>query len=213
VDKFLCTNGVHYPQEVMKNFSKDSLSITYIGRLEVHVKGLDILIKAINLVSDFLRKNKVTINVYGPDLKGRYAAVESLIRENCVGDIILLNHEICGDAKKLVLENTDIFIQTSRHEGMPMGILEAMGYGIPCIVTRGTSLGEIIESYDAGWVSETSVESVAHKIEMAIAQQDLLINKSRNARRLVEENFSWDTISTQALDSYISLSRNSLRKS
>ena len=88
---------------------------------------------------------------------------------------------------------------------MPMGILEAMGYGIPCIVTRGTSLGEIIEIYDAGWVAETTIDSVAQKIEQAITNLDTFEVKSNNARSLVEENFSWETISTRALDIYKSL--------
>lgn len=205
VDKFICTNGIHYPAEINKKLGGSGLSITYIGRLEVHVKGLDILVLAVNKVADIMRKHEVIISIYGPDYKGRYSEVESLISENNVGDIIRLNHEISGNDKNLVLQNTDIFIQTSRHEGMPMGILEAMGHGIPCIVTRGTSLGEIIEAYDAGWVADTTIDSVAQKIVQAITQPNSLENKSKNARSLIEENFSWETISSRALDIYASL--------
>lgn len=45
----------------------------------------------------------------------------------------------------MVLLQTDLFIQTSRHEGMPMGLLEALSIGVPCLVTVGTSLGHIIK--------------------------------------------------------------------
>lgn len=207
VRKFLCTNGIHYPQKIDKSFNESELNITYIGRLEVYVKGLDILVEAVSRIAELLKQLNVKIHIYGPDIKGRYAAVESLIRENNVSDIIKLNREISGADKYTVLENTDIFIQTSRHEGMPMGILEALGMGIPCIVTKGTSLGGIIHNYDAGWVAENTIESVAYNIKSAIAQRDCFKSKSNNARRLVEENFTWDNISDQALNYYAQFSK------
>ena len=47
---------------------------------------------------------------------------------------------VYGDNKVKVLLDTDIFILTSRYEGMPMGVLEAWSYGIPCILSDGTNM-------------------------------------------------------------------------
>ena len=88
-----------------------------------------------------------------------------------------------------------------------MGILEAMGYGVPCLITEGTSLGKITKLYDGGWVAETTSESLYTTIKQAISDVSKLKNKSQNARRLVEENFTWEVISIETLKKYNSFIR------
>ncbi len=200
--KFIGTNGINLPKKAKTNFSNDGLKIVYIGRLEVRVKGLDILTEAVRIAKDILKENNVTIDIYGPDLAGRYAAVEQLIKDNEVGDIVNLHHEILGEEKEKALLDADIFIQTSRHEGMPMGIIEAMSYGIPCLVTEGTSLGTVITENDAGWSCKTDAQSVATALENAVKEKDKLQKKSINAKLLVEEKFAWDKIAESTIKDY-----------
>ena len=83
-----------------------------------------------------------------------------------------------------------------------MGILEALSYGIPCLVTRGTNLGEIIEEYDAGWVSETDVHSIAQTLVKALNERDQWERKSRNAVKLIEENYQWSKVAQATLEEY-----------
>ncbi len=200
--KFIGTNGVSLPSEVKKEFSSEGLQITYIGRLEAHVKGLDILLEGVRLAKDVLLKNGCKVTMYGPDLYGRYAHVESMIAEKEVGDIVTLNHEIFGEEKKNALLGADIFIQTSRHEGMPMGILEAMSYGVPCLITKGTTLKAFVEKHDAGWTAETTAESVASALIKACEERELLQEKSLRARAAVEEEFAWDEVAKQTVRDY-----------
>lgn len=86
-----------------------------------------------------------------------------------------------------------------------MGILEALSYGVPCLVTKGTNLGEIIEKYDAGWVAETTAESIADKLEQAVSEKDKWKMKSRNARKLIEDNFEWGKVAAYAIEKYIQI--------
>lgn len=211
VQKFLGTNGIEIPLERKQTFCKKHIQITYIGRLEIPVKGLDLFIHAVKLIKNRLLSSDkpVRIDMYGPDIFGRYAAVENLIKEFGVDEIVTLHPAVNGEDKRNKLLDSDIFIQTSRHEGMPMGILEALSYGVPCIITEGTSLGEIINHYDAGWVAETSVESIATTIELAIKEIDKVDAKSRNARQLVTENFSWGIISGRTIEQYSKIVKNS----
>lgn len=207
VNSFIGTNGIDLPTESRASFCEKHIRITYIGRLEIPVKGIDLLFQAIKMLKNknsFLGE-KVRLDMYGPDIFGRYAAVENLIKENGVDDIVSLHPAVNGEEKKRILLNTDCFIQSSRHEGMPMGILEALSYGVPCIITEGTSLGEIVRNYDAGWVAETNSDSIAKTIETAIIEANLLSRKSANAKRLVSENFAWDIISKEAIEKYKSI--------
>lgn len=202
--KFICTNGIDMPDR-RKSFTCDKvIQITYIGRLEIHVKGLDLLLQAVKSSLEDIQScgRIVNIDMYGPDRLGRYAAVEALITENGLDGIVNLHPAINGQEKIDKLLSSDIFIQTSRHEGMPMGILEAMSYGIPCIITKGTSVGEIVASYDAGWVAETSVDSISMALKKAICDVDKYPSKSGNARQLVADNYSWDNILASTISQY-----------
>ncbi len=201
-EKFVASNGVGIPSKEKSSFSKFGLRITYIGRLEVRVKGLDLLLQAIKTAKKELKAAGARVELYGPDYQGRFAEVQSLIEENGVGDLVTLHREVSGEEKENILLDTDIFIQTSRHEGMPMGILEAMSYGIPCLVTEGTTLKPLIARYDGGFAAETKADSIARMLVRAIDERETLPEKSKNARQAVEENFSWAYVAEKAIEEY-----------
>ena len=180
----------------------DIIVLTYIGRLDAYHKGLDLLVSAVSFVHKELEDHDVEINIYGPDICGRYAYLESLIKEHGVNDIISLAHEITGEDKESVLMNTDIFIQTSRFEGMPMGILEAMSYGIPCILTEGTTMASIVEEADAGWNAGSSTREIGDAIIRAIQQKESWFEKGNNARKLIRDEYSWHNITDHTMEIY-----------
>lgn len=206
--KIIGTNGITLPECRKEVFSENGLKLLYIGRLDMYIKGLDLLLCAVSKIGDFLIENNCKLYIYGPDLKGRFAQVEKALIENGVQDIVTLKHEIIGRDKENELLKSDIFIQTSRTEGMPMGILEAMSYGLPCIVTKGTSLKEFITQNDAGWACETNVDSIAAAIKTAIEERQLLKIKSVNARKAIKENFEWETVAHNTLAEYVELIGN-----
>lgn len=203
IPKFIGTNGIEIPRDYKRSFCINEPQITYIGRLEMYSKGLDMLLDSICELHPFLLQKKVKIDMYGPNnIQVWFDNIIQLIKEKGIGDVVQLHHAVTGAEKKRLLLESDIFIQTSRHEGMPMGILEAMSYGVPCIITDGTSLGEITTKYNAGWVSQTSVASITDTIKKAIGDVEKWSEKSVNARKLVVDNFSWDTIATSVLNQY-----------
>ncbi len=200
--KFIGTNGISIPEKRKTSFRDNNIHITYIGRLEEYVKGFDLMLSAVKAVKTELSRSNIIINIFGPDHMGRYANIERLITENGVGDIVTLNPAVTGKEKEDILLDTDIFIQTSRTEGMPMGILEALSYGIPCLITEGTRLGEFVRNNNAGWVCETNAEAISQALIKAISEIDTLQLKSQNARKAVEENFSWDIIAQETVNNY-----------
>ena len=170
--KFVGTNGVYCPDKKKEDFHLDQVKFVYVGRLEANTKGLDIMLDAVKNCAEMMKAHNAKLYIYGPDYLGRYANVERMIAERQIGDLVSLNHEVFGEVKEKLLLDADIFIQTSRTEGMPLGILEAMGYGIPCLVTDGTTFGSVIEQNGLGWGSETNGASVAEQMENAILNRE-----------------------------------------
>lgn len=202
VKKFIGTNGVSIPLKKKEQFSQQEKKLVYIGRLDAYVKGLDLMLEAIRLKLDYLKKNNCKFYIYGPDYQNRRENVKRLIEENGVESIVSLLDAVSGDEKEEILLNADIFLQVSRSEGMPLGILEALSYGLPCLITKGTNMGEYVELYDAGWVAESNAESIAEQLQRAIAEENKYIEKSKNAVRLIQEEFEWDTIAKSTIEQY-----------
>ncbi len=200
--KFIETNGIQLPQIKKELFTNSGLRFLYIGRLDIFHKGLDLLLNAVKLIKEQLRNSQSKLVLYGLDEAGYFKQLQKFIKENELSDLVYLNHEVIGINKEIEILKADCFIQTSRFEGMPMGILEALSYGLPCLVTSGTTLDKLIVDYNAGWACDTSVESIAETILQAINEKLLLNQKSHNARLLVEDRFEWDNIAKKTIEQY-----------
>lgn len=210
--KFVGTNGVELPATVKSDFRSEGARFLYIGRYEWRVKGLDLLFDAIGSEARFLRENGCRFTLYGPDWNGRFAAVCTMVQDRGIGDLVELHHEILGEEKTAALLDADVFIQTSRHEGMPMGILEAMSYGLPCLVTEGTSLGKTVDGAQAGWTAETAAEDIAARIVEAVRERPRWAEYGANGRKAVQESFAWDKVAAETLSSYKKLLSNSVEE-
>lgn len=200
--KFVCTNGMDLPKKKKVSFNDNKIDFLYIGRLSLYQKGLDILVDAINLIKEYLKESNCTFSIYGPGEKIQCDKLKTSIMKYDLQDMVQVYSAIGGKEKEKRLLEADIFIQTSRFEGMPMGILEAQSYGVPCLVTDGTTLGDFVNQYDLGWVSETNSEAVAKIIKKAIMEKEKWANKSLNSRKIIEDMFSWDKVSSETIRSY-----------
>lgn len=199
---FIGTNGYDVSPFAKSSPVNQVKQISFIGRLDVFHKGLDFLIEAASQNKTILKEKDVHISIYGNDIKGRGDQVRKLINRFGVEKIVSLNKEIFGDEKRDVLLGTDIFVLTSRSEGMPMGVLEALSYGIPCMVTEGTNLKEYIDSYDAGWTCCNNVQSVSAMLRQVIEEEDKIRDKSNNAKQLINNVFSWSVVSKDTINQY-----------
>lgn len=92
----------------------------------------------------------------------------------------------------------------SRFEGLSMGLLEALSYGLPCLVTTGSNMREEIEKYDCGWGADNSVESIKNALLALIRDKDKLRIKSENARKLAEK-YNWEKIAMDSHEKYLEL--------
>ncbi|OUL36004.1 hypothetical protein BV372_08885 [Nostoc sp. T09] len=206
---FVVGNGVNIPaHEMLANpGTQPELKFVFLGRLDIHHKGLDLLLEACAIIQDNLRKYNVQILLYGSDIAGSKAKLEELIINYQIQDLIHLKEPVWGDKKQAVFQSADLFIHTSRFEGHPMAVLEAMSYGIPCLLTPGTNMAKEVTVNKAGWAVEPNPVAIAKGMQnLLVARSELSIRGSA-ARNLVEKKYSWEQISKQSLQEYVSLLR------
>ena len=190
-------------EKIYNNCNNDSqFKIIYIGRYDTKTKGLDLLMNAMGLIKEYARKNNIILAMYGTDYRGRKKEIESLIKHLKIDDIVKINGPIWEGEKNRKLCEADIFIQPSRTEGQPVGLMEAIDVGIPCIVTKETNYGEIIQKGDMGWCAETNAESIAEKIKDAFENRANLYKMSEKEKKYAQEEFEWNKIAREAIKKY-----------
>lgn len=200
IDGIVIPNGIKPVADLQeKNYSGDSATIVYIGRSDSYQKGIDLLIAACKGIIENLNSNSVKIHLYIGNI--HIDVIKEEIDNKNLQDIIFLHDSIFGDEKDAVLRSADMFIMTSRFEGLPMGLLEALSYGLPCIATRGTNMKDVIDKYDAGWTAETDAESIKSAILDMLRDKNKWKNKSMAAVKLAEE-YNWDELAKKSDDFY-----------
>lgn len=200
-------NGIELPDQTKTSSASESVKFLYVGRLEWRIKGFDLLLGAIRLQKDLMRQNRATLIVYGPKNDPTRKKLQRMIDRYHISDLVIFRGEVWGEAKKNAFLDADYFIQTSRSEGMPMGLLEALAYGLPVIVSKGTGFADTVTKKRCGIGCKTAKKDIALAIGKVIAEQADYLLFSKNARALIEENFEEKAVARKTVIAYQTLLR------
>jgi glycosyltransferase involved in cell wall biosynthesis len=162
-----------------------------VGRL-VHEKAYEVLIRALDLV--VREYPDVMLAIAGSGVLR--AELQGLIDALHLNDKILL----LGDRPDVadLMTHADIFVMSSRSEGMPMALLEAMGSGLPVIATQVGGLGEVVEDHSQGiLVPAEDPQNLAKAILELLRDPALRKSMGRNARRRIEERYTTERMCRQ----------------
>lgn len=148
-------------------YTSDDFILIYVGELSYR-KNQEFLIKSVNQLVHKIPNLKVLLVGDGP-LKEDY--------KNLVINLGVQNHiEFLGyrtDVDKLMLLS-DIAVSTSRQEGLPVNVMEAMATGLPLVVTDCRGNRDLVKNNENGFVLKlndlngfvTSVEKLYNSIEL-----------------------------------------------
>lgn len=96
------------------------------------------------------------------------AAIKQLIKEKDIEKNVEFPGWVRGEQKDRLLREADIFYLPSYNEGMPMSILDAMGYGLPIVSTNVGGIPKIVQDGVNGYcVKPGDVESLKRAILLA----------------------------------------------
>lgn len=187
------------PFSLSQEQSKLPLEIVYVGRIAIVHKALDVLVEAIRIIQ-LLNVENIHFSFYGNgDRKEQAIFSESL---NGLEKYAEFKGAIFGDEKVKIMTSCNMFILTSRYEGMPMGVLEALSFGIPCILTPGTNLADSVEIAGAGWKTECVAQAIAECIIRSANEYSMNPQKFHRAAYEISKKYDWRTIAVQSLNCY-----------
>lgn len=107
------------------------------------------------------------------------------------------------DAVSQLLEESSIFVLSTRYEGLPLSIIEAMSKGLPIIATDVGGVSELVQHGNNGFLFEVGDVSALTKFISLLSTDAVLRRKMGNAsQRIYEEKFAGNTMLDSTLAAY-----------
>ncbi len=175
-----------------------SNTVVMVGRL-VEQKNHIMMLKAVSLLRDQGRIVKVLI--YGDgDLR---QDISNEIKQAGLSDIC----KLMGSTEDVpsVFSKAGVYVLTSRYEGQPNSLLEAMASGLPCISTDcPTGPSDFISDGENGYlVSIDDVPTLAERVGELLASPSLRSRLGINAKKSILNACSPKMLTDRLIDAFI----------
>ncbi len=197
---FIVPNGI----DVDPNLEEKTREryIAYLGRYDINHKGIDILLDAIILMREELIERDYKLVMHGYDPTGSSLKfINDFISNNNLENLISVGGSITNTEDKInFLSNASAYILTSRYEGLPISVLEALSFNTPCLVSKETNMAELIEENGFGLSCEANSESVKNMLFKFFTQSEK--ENFKKSKAFLIENFSWKIISERLICEY-----------
>jgi glycosyltransferase involved in cell wall biosynthesis len=145
-------------------------------------KGFDLLIDAWNIIAAKYPEWKLIIHG-----KGEQSPYMEQINRYRLNDAVVIDTSYVSDLSE-IYRNGSIYVLSSRKEGMPLVMIEAMSCGLP-VVSFACKTGpkDIISDGEDGFLVESeNIRQLAEKIEYLIENED--IRKEMGRKALLKSN-------------------------
>lgn len=118
-------------------------------------------------------------------------AIKQLIDEKNVAENTVLPGWVRGNTKDKLLREADVFFLPSYNEGMPMSVLDAMGYGLPVVSTNVGGIPKIVHDGENGYCCEAG-DSLGFSDAIIHILLDECVRKNTSvcSKKIVEARYS-----------------------
>lgn len=174
-----------------------------VGRLSEQKAQLDIL-DALTCPGEQIQR--LTVWMVGDDT-GPYAdrVRKALVEKQLEGRIRLFGM-VDDNAIDALIKGADLFLLPSIHEGMSVAILEALGSGLPTVISDLENNREITDGGRVAWLIHPGApRKLAEALERILSSPDDMQRRAKDAMLFVEEHFSFDRVVREHTELYESL--------
>ncbi|MCL6260436.1 glycosyltransferase family 4 protein [Aquiflexum sp. TKW24L] len=168
-------------------FKDDSIfTFIFLARLEKS-KGI---IEAIQVFREIQKRNsskKFQFKIGGEG--GFFQEAKIYVADNGIPGVFFLGH-VDGLVKRQLLEEGHFLLFPSYSEGMPLSVLEAMAFGLPCMVTAVGGLKDFFVDKKMGVLLDNlDIEKAAESVNSIINDLQLLTDISTTNFYFAQEHF------------------------
>ena len=161
----------------------DAFVVGFVGRL-VPIKHLELLIDAIAIVRKALADVRLVITGDGPERP----SLEGYAREAGLEDVTLF----AGWREDLAATYAilDAVALTSKNEGTPVALIEAMAAGVPVVATAVGGVPDVIADGETGLLTSQSAPAIADALVKIARDRGGALGRAAGARENVQTSYS-----------------------
>jgi glycosyltransferase involved in cell wall biosynthesis len=172
----------------------------FLGHISSRKGCYDLL----NVAEKMVKKNSNFIIEIGGN--GETDKLKEMIQQRNLGTYVHFLGWVSGEKKKLLLQNSDIYVLPSKNEGLPVSILEAMSYGMPIISTIVGGIPEMIEDQNSGFLIDPGdLDALYEKMLFFIENRQKIKEMGQVSKKIVAIKFSSDIIKDELSKLYVKL--------
>ena len=169
------------------------------GRVDMHRKGLDLLLQAWKTVCESHPEKDLRLLMIGT---GQHAAAlrRALAARDLSGVRWIDEYVLDRAAMRTYLSAADVYVFPSRHEGFPVAPVEAMACGLPVVAAGAPGVPDIFENGSASGglvVPRGDAAALAAALGALLADPARCRSLGASARRRVETAFSPEAVGRQ----------------
>jgi len=184
--------------EILSSLLQGQPYLLFLSRLHPK-KGLDLLIPAFATVAQEFPEWLLVLA--GPDEEGTEALVRRQVAAHCLEDRVVFTGMVSGAMKHALMSQGEFFVLPSYSEGFPMAVAEALGYGLPVVITTTCHMPEV-EERQAGLVIPPEQGALTASLRQMMRDENLRRSCGHNAFALAQEHFTWERVAEQSLTFY-----------
>jgi glycosyltransferase involved in cell wall biosynthesis len=179
---FVLPNPTELPNQIPQRENSSPVSLVFCGRVGERKGAFDLITAFAQLPEQERKLAQLILAGDGEIEKAQQLAAQLNIREK-VSFLGWINSQ----QRDEVLSQADVFILPSYNEGLPMAILEAMGWGLPIIATPVGGIPELVISHQNGlMVTPGNIQELSEAMTLLIQNQELRLALGAVARNNVE---------------------------
>jgi glycosyltransferase involved in cell wall biosynthesis len=182
-------NGIDSREPGTRSPTSSVKTILFTGRI-VPVKNVERIIESVALL--YPQFPFIRVVLAGP-VDPRYKNhLENYINSQGISQIVTFTGEISHREIEDLYLRSDLFISLGGWEGVPTSMLEAMWYGLPCIMFGTGGIPEVIENGHNGIVlPDTDPVVVAKALQALIQDPEHAEALGKNAQDTVRKRYLW----------------------
>lgn len=168
------------------NISADTMMVMCTANFN-HIKGLDILVRAVAQVSQHMDLTNVAFYIVGQPEKDK-EELQQLINELEVAAYTHL--EGISNQIPKYLNAADVYIQPSRSEGIGLAIMEACSVGLPIIASRVGGIPEVAKDRENAILFEAgNIDECATALQKMLTDSSLRKKFGKKSKLVYTEKF------------------------
>lgn len=179
-------------------FSRDAFVILFLGRLH-QKKGIHTLLDAMRRVA--VSRPDARLLIAGDGDPGFVASLTVFARDLVDAGRVRFAGHLIGDERRAAFASADAFALTSHSENFGLGIAEAIGAGLPVVVSRGCPWPQI-ETWRAGFWVDNTPDAVAAALTALAVDRPAAREMGARGRAAIRTHLSWDRLAGDMLQAY-----------